>query len=367
MIRMILIPLLAIAGILFAIQTVRSGAKPMPVALPVAAPADSPFESRVAGAGLVEASTENIAIGTPTAGVVVDVPVKVGDRVKAGDPLFKLDDRQLTAELAVRQAALDQAKASLAKLRAQPRPEDLPPEEARVREATAQLEDIRAQLRMWESLPDRRAVSEEEFSKRRYAAQTAEARLAQAKASLDLLKAGAWKPDLDIAQSQVEAAQAQLRATQTDIDRLTVRAPVDGQVLQRNVRPGEFAQAGPLATPLIVLGDTKRMHVRVDVDENDAWRIRPDAAAEASLRGNSSLKTPLTFVRIEPYVVPKRSLTGESTERVDTRVLQIIYSFDPNTIPVYVGQQMDVSIQAPPPGTAPAPTSPKESKKTASR
>jgi hypothetical protein len=112
------------------------------------------------------------------------------------------------------------------------------------------------------------------------------------------------------------------------------------------------------------------MHVRVDVDENDAWRIRPDAAAEASLRGNSSLKTPLTFVRIEPYVIPKRSLTGESTERVDTRVLQIIYSFDPSTIPVYVGQQMDVSIQAPPPGTtsaSPTTPDPRESKRADAR
>src|SRR6185436_8548510 len=106
------------------------------------------------------------------------------------------------------------------------------------------------------------------------------------------------------------------------------------------------AQAGPLGTPLIVLGDTRRMHVRVDVDENDAWRIRPDAAAEASLRGNSSLKTPLTFVRIEPYVIPKRSLTGESTERVDTRVLQVLYKFPRAALPVYVGQQMDVFIEA---------------------
>src|SRR5439155_19530690 len=91
----------------------------------------------------------------------------------------------------------------------------------------------------------------------------------------------------------------------------------------------------------------RTLNVRVDVDENDAWRIRPDAPAIASVRGNLQLKTPVKFVRIEPYVVPKRSLTGDSTERVDTRVLQILYSFDRGALPVYVGQQLDVFIDAP--------------------
>ena len=101
-----------------------------------------------------------------------------------------------------------------------------------------------------------------------------------------------------------------------------------------------------LATPLMVLGDTQTLHVRVDVDENDAWRIRPDSRAHASLRGNADLKTDLTFVRIEPYVVPKRSLTGDATERVDTRVLQVLYSFKRGALPAYVGQQMDVFIDS---------------------
>jgi HlyD family secretion protein len=89
----------------------------------------------------------------------------------------------------------------------------------------------------------------------------------------------------------------------------------------------------------------------VDIDENDAWRVRQDAPAVATVRGNRDLKTNLRFVRIEPYVVPKKSLTGESTERVDTRVLQVLYSFDKGALPVYVGQQMDVFIEAQPFGS----------------
>ena len=100
-------------------------------------------------------------------------------------------------------------------------------------------------------------------------------------------------------------------------------------MLQVNLRLGEFAQAGPLSTPLMLLGNVDELHVRVDVDENDAWRVGRDAAATAYVRGNPSIKHASKLVRIEPYVIPKKSLTGDSTERVDTRVLQVIYAFDP--------------------------------------
>jgi HlyD family secretion protein len=70
--------------------------------------------------------------------------------------------------------------------------------------------------------------------------------------------------------------------------------------------------------------------VRVDIDETETWRIHPGRAALARLRGNPEISAPLAFVRFEPYVLPKRSLTGETTERVDTRVLQAIYEFAPS-------------------------------------
>lgn len=350
MIRKYFLSLLAVAGTGFAIWVVVQQNKPVPAAQPLALPAEAPFRAYVAGSAIVEANTENIGIGTHVPGVVTDIYVKPATRVKAGDPLFKLDDRQLQAELAVRKTTLQVVRAQLERLVSLPRAEDVPPAEARVDEAKTALADLQNQLSLWDSVADKRAISQDELSRRRFAVRAAEHRLHEAEAQLTLLKAGAWKPEIDIARSQVASAEAQVKATETDIDRLTVRAPVDGEVLQVKIRLGEFAQAGVLQTPLILLGNTEPLHVRVDIDENDAWRVRPDAAAIAYVRGNRELKTPLKFVRIEPYVVPKRSLTGDSTERVDTRVLQILYSFDRQTLPVYAGQQMDVFIEAPPVG-----------------
>jgi hypothetical protein len=74
--------------------------------------------------------------------------------------------------------------------------------------------------------------------------------------------------------------------------------------------------------------------------------VREEAMAVGYLRGNKAINASLKFVRFEPYVIPKVSLTGESTERVDTRVLQAIYSFERGDLPIYVGQQMDVYIDA---------------------
>ena len=116
-------------------------------------------------------------------------------------------------------------------------------------------------------------------------------------------------------------------------------------MLQVNIRPGEFAAAGTNNTPLLLLGNLDQLHVRVDIDESDIWRFDKNGKAVAYLRGNRDFKAELKLAYVEPFVVPKRSLTGDTTERVDTRVLQALYSFDRRQLTAYVGQQMDVFIE----------------------
>ena len=375
MIRTILIPLLAIVGIVFAAITVVKGSVPPPAMPPVIEPPRPPYDHFVAGSGLVEAASENIAVGAPVSALVTRVFVDVNEMIKQGDPLFALDTRELDAQMKSRKAALDVAKSQLAKLEAGTRPETIPPQRARVAAAEADVADARAQLLDAQSgLDDAKmqntraqtlgenALSAEERSRRQFSLQgaqarvsaaesriaTAEARLAEARASLALLEAGTWSVDIDVAKSQVAEAQAAIDALQIEIDRRTVKSPVTGKVLQKNVREGEFAQAGALSTPLMLVGTVNPLHVRVDVDEFEAWRVKPNMPAVAFARGNKDIRTDLKFVRFEPFIVPKRSLTGASTERVDTRVLQAIFSFEPKDLPLYVGQQVDVYIKSEP-------------------
>ena len=309
------VPALAAAGLTAMIMTVTAGDKSYPVSAPLAAPAKSPFAETVSGAGIVEASTQNIAVAAPVSGVIAKVHVQVGQYVKAGAPLFTLDERPLAAELASRDAAVNVA-------------------EMRVLEAEAQLAEADDQLAKVRDLSDPRAVSREEVVRRETAARAVGARLKLAQASL-------------------VQARAQRKQAQVDYDRLTVRAPVSGELLQVNARSGEFVSPGEGARPAM-LGDTRRLHLRVDIDEAEAWRLRVGARAVAYPRGNASISVPATFVRIEPYVTPKKSLTGASAERVDTRVLQVLFAFERGALPVYVGQQMDVFVEAVA-GTAAAP------------
>ncbi|BBL76871.1 efflux RND transporter periplasmic adaptor subunit [Methylomagnum ishizawai] len=304
-----ILPTLALAGFLFGVYSAVHGNQPQAIAQPVSEPAQAPFPNFIAGSGIVEARSHNLEIGTPLPGIVKTLAVKVGDRIEAGAVLFVLDDREPQAELAIRRADLIRAQAGVA-------------------EAAASVTDAKTLLTLAEAVTDRRAISTEELDRRRNALLIAKARL-------------------DSAKAQVTQAEAQLEAIKTTLDRLVIRAPMAGEVLQINVRPGEFAQAGVNSTPLLVMGNLDHPHVRVDIDENDAWRFRPGGKAVAFLRGNRRFSAPLTLSYVEPYVVPKRSLTGDSTERVDTRVLQALYSFDRDRLPAYVGQQLDVFIEAP--------------------
>src|SRR5581483_8376399 len=183
---------------------------------PPAPPAVSDYHDTIAAVGLVEASTENISIGSPLPGVVAKVFVTAGQTVKAGDPLFELDVRQLRADLSVREQAVSVAR-------------------ARAQVAEAQVADLQRQLEFAEQVRDKRAISAEELTRRRSAVETAKAGLEQVHA-------------------EIAAAASQVQAVKVDLDRSVVRAPVAGDVLQVKVRVGEYAPAAAVPTPLILLG-----------------------------------------------------------------------------------------------------------------
>ena len=150
-------------------------------------------------------------------------------------------------------------------------------------------------------------------------------------------------------------AEENVKLAQSNIDRSIIRAPVSGKILQVNIHVGEIAPVLP--TPdnqstwmtiaqgsLILMGVVQPLQVRVD-DEEDSWRYKQGARATAFVRGNSHINFSMDFVRLEPYMIPKSSFTGETTERVDTRVLQVLYNFEKGDLPVYAGEVLDIFIE----------------------
>ena len=300
--------LFGVAAIILVSRSQAERQMPPPGDPPIMPP-QKPYAQAVAATGILEALSENVAIGVPLPGLVSEVMVKVNDGVKKDQALLKLDDRDLRAEQLSSQAQQEISR-------------------TQITVSEAQLAKLESQLARLNAVSDSRAVSRDDLENR--------------------------TQDVAVSQAQLAAARAQLAASETSlkriallIERLTVRAPRDGNIIQLNIRAGEYAATSP-KTPAMILGDTKKLQVRADIDEQNATRIREGQTAYGYLKGDPKVTFPLDFIRIEPYVIPKVSLTGSSTERVDTRVLQVIYSLTrPSEPPLYVGQQVDVFIEVP--------------------
>ena len=311
------LPVLAIVGLLLAAFLIWRGLPDRKLEEPEETPAratgalaDAP---RVAGAGVVEPSSEVIDLGTALSGLVTAVLVRPGDYVSRGQPLFRVDDRDVRARLLEADAAISEAGAAIV--------------EARAAEAAAAR-----QLALYRSIADPAAVSRSEIIRAEGEAAVARGRRQLAEARLD-------------------AARAARNRASVERSRLTVAAPSSGEILAVNVRPGEFVQAGQQgsnSTPYIQMGETRPLHVRIDIDEDEATRVALGSAAVVSPRGAADRQVRARFVRAEPQVVPKRSLTNSAAERVDVRVLQLIYELPPTDGLFRVGQQVDAFIAARP-------------------
>lgn len=225
-------------------------------------------------------------------GLVLELPVKVWDKVKPGDVLVKLDNREVRAQLNTQQAELALRESELARARRQH--DSL----ARMSTGAVALEDV-------------------------------------------AMKAD----DVLVAEAAVASAKAAIRQTHELLERYVMRAPIAGSILQVNTRVGERISPGSAPAPL-VLGSMDELQIRVDVDEQLAPRVQEQARAVAFRKGATSEAMKLEFIRIEPFIIPKRNLTGESAERVDTRVLPVIFRIQTwPGLKAYVGLQVDVFIE----------------------
>ena len=308
-----ILPVAALLGLIAAAIFILAGMPDRDLSEPGREPPRAPEaladSARVAGSGVVEPSSETIQLGSALSGLITGLYVQPGDRVTEGEMLFTVDARAARAQLREAEAAIAEARAAIA--------------EARSTQATAA-----SQLELYRNVEDAAAVSRAEVIRAEGEAAAANERLR-------------------LAQARLQAAQARAGSAQTQIAQLTVRAPIAGQILAVNIRKGEYVSTmGASAQPFIEMGQTDPLHVRIDIDEEQAPRLALGEPATVSPRGAADRQVRASFVRAEPLVVPKRSLTNSAAERVDVRVLQVIYEL-PETDGLFrVGQQVDAYIAA---------------------
>jgi HlyD family secretion protein len=278
--------------------------KPQP---PAFQPASNPYAKGIYANGIVESyqsNGANINIYPEVAGTIKKILVSEGEIIKKGAPLILIDD-------AVQMATAEQQK-------------------AQIELAGASLKSVQDQL---DKLRESRALEPRSVSKN------------------DLDNA---ENAVNVAKANLEVARKQYELAQTLLSKYFIKAPMDGAVLSVNAAVGSYVSAQGSYdtytqgfTPILVMGSSQAyIGVRCYIDEVLISRLPPASQMHAQMliRG-TNISIPLEFVRVQPYVSPKIALSNQRTERVDVRVLPVIFRFErPKNIDVYPGQLVDVYI-----------------------
>jgi HlyD family secretion protein len=352
----------AVIGILLGLVTAYIQGREKKALPPAYTPASNPYGKGIYANGIVESyqeSGENINIYPEVSGTVVDIPAAEGEHVLKGAALLVMDDSVQRALALQQKAQAESAKAVLEELKAQPRKENLDVAKAQVDYASANVKNAEDQLekqkKSFELNP--KSVSKYSLDNAENAVRVAKANLEVAQKQYELTKAGAWSYDIRNQENQYEALSKAYEASNALLGKYTLKAPVDGVVLSVNATPGSYISAQGTYdsytrgfNPVIVLGtDHPYLSVRSYIDEILINRLPDpkDIKATMFIRG-TNISVPLEFVRVQPYVSPKVQLSDQRTERVDVRVLPIIFKFEkPKDIAMYPGQLVDVYIEEP--------------------
>jgi len=326
---------------------------------PAFAPPSNPFPSGIYAEGIVESdqpSGENINVYPEVAGTVKTVLATEGQEVRKGQPLLLIDDSVQRATVDQLHSSWQAALTVLDELRAQPRKENLDVAKAQVDAAQASLKTARDELLKQQNAYDLnpKSISRDALDSAANAAAVARANLEVAQKQYDLTKAGAWVYDIANQEKQAASLEKAYLSASALLAKYAIVAPRDGVVMAVNVAPGSFVstlgayeQYTGGATPVLAIGSSPGwLNVRCFIDEILVPRLPAPAKikAQMSVRG-STVKTQMEYVRVQPFVSPKIELADQKAERVDVRVLPVIFRVrKPAGMTLYPGELVDVYI-----------------------
>lgn len=326
---------------------------------PAYSPAANPYAKGIYAVGIVESyqnNGENINIYPEVPGRIVDIPVHEGQSVKKDTILVRMDDsvQRGTAEQLKSQA--EAAHAMLEELRAEPRKETFEVSKAQLIYAGAQLKNAEDELQKQEASYrlEPKSVSKYTLDDATNAVKVAAANLKVVQKQYELTKAGAWTYDIRNQEKTYQADEKAYISSSALLAKYTITAPADGTILAIQAAVGSYVTPqGTYDTytqgsdPVVVMGASEQYtSVRCYIDEILIHRLDPGPQMRARMfvRG-TNVSVPLEYVRIQPYVSPKIELSDQRLERVDVRVLPVIFRFaKPKNLAVYPGQLVDVYV-----------------------
>ncbi len=285
--------------------------------------------SGIGGNGVIEPAQRETRVAAQVSAVVEKVFVAEGAKVAAGAVLVQLANGVEAAALKAAEADVNAEKANLARTLKGLRVED---REAVVAEAAAAKS--RAELAIGvaartELLAKSGSATQDELDRARRQAQTEQANLKVTEARVRAAEAGSRLEDIAFQRARVIATEARMLQAQATLERLTIRAPIDGEILQVKVREGElYSFQG--SEPLLVMGDTSKLRVRMDVDERDIAHVALGASAWVVADAFGAQKFTGKVTEIGRRFGRKNIRTDDPTEKNDTKVLEVVIELDSN-------------------------------------
>jgi HlyD family secretion protein len=286
----------------------------------------------VSGNGVVEPSDRETRVAGPVAARIAVIHVKERDVVAAGAPLAELESATEGAALDAAEADVAVQSAILTRTARGMRPEDVEALVAEAGAAKARAENAAQVLARTEKLAESGSVAQEEVDRARRQAEADERSFKAADARRLGGVNGGRREDVVVAQAQLRAALARRDEAKAALARLTIRAPIDGTILQVKYRVGEYynpaSPAGTAVEPLVLLGDLRTIRVRVDVDERDIARVKLGARGYVTLSAFGGRRFPGKVVEIGARMGRKNVRTDDPVERLDVKILEVILQID---------------------------------------
>jgi HlyD family secretion protein len=261
--------------------------------------------------GRLEAPLVDLA--PKVAGRVVEVKVREGERVKAGDLLMVLDLGDTALAVERDRHGVESARARLQDLAVGSRQAEVSGAEAEVADKTAALDLATREMQRQELLLKKEVGTERDYDQAKTQLERAQAALRISEEKLSLTREGFRSWQTAQARSEVDKAKAQLRQSEVVARESEIRAPADAVVLHRMVEPGQLLAAGQTGLTIALTG---RLYVRTFIPEPKLGRVKHGQAAQVTVDAFPGK----TFEAVVTEIAPDAEFTPKQVETREERV-----------------------------------------------
>lgn len=299
-----------------------------------------PFAHFVTGQGKVFPSSDYVHVSCPMQGVIEDVYVTVGQQVQAGDALFKVDDSLLKCQLNEKESEVKTTLARFEKLNSGPSSFELKMKEREIQQVKAKQDIEQKEHDLLFALHTKNAITNSELLQQENLLKNTSAQLDRILAEYEHMKEGPSQIDQKVGQSMVEEKLANCKTIEKMIGDCSVKAPIEGKILSIDVHPGEYCHAAGKSA--LVMGTDDPLHLRVLIDQKEAWRITPSPhmRAIAVHRSNPKMQFVLEYVGVSPCFQEGKGHNEQP------KMLEITFAFEKHKKPVYLDEILDVYIES---------------------